>query len=90
MKDQSFVSVIFAHKALLRDAQSELNYLANAARTMGQDRLAAELEDIADRIVISGQRVIDANHDELSAQLSESQRAVGDTLMVLLGKAEGR
>lgn len=88
MKEPTFVSVIFAHKALLRDAQADLQYLANAARTLGQERLADELDGIGESIVISGQRVLDAHHDELSANLTQSQRAVGDTLMALLGRAE--
>jgi hypothetical protein len=81
---KSLVAVTYEHKSVLDQAQADLQHLANAAYDLGQDRLSDRLIAIGRRIVRSGQEVLDTHGAEISAQLTEDQKAFAATLRAAL------
>ena len=88
MREESMVSVTFDNKRLVEGVCYDLEELAEAASKLGMNRMAETIFDSCDRLRASAQHVINAHGQQLSKDLGESQRAVGDTLVALFKRAD--
>lgn len=81
----SFVKTIFDHRALVRNVGFDLEHLADAARTLGQDRLADTIFDCVQALNASAEHVLYEHGAMLSENLSEQHKQFGSTIRTLLG-----
>lgn len=84
----SIVTVLYDHRRDVRYACEDLSSLASSARHLGMDRIADHLDLIAGELNASAEGVLAAFSIYQSEQLSDSQKAVGETLSALLDYAK--